>query len=93
MVMSDNELLDPILPSLADGFEAHKSNFAGIEVKPLPGEWEALRELLAHQFAAGLILYIGTGKPSWIVKLTQPGYTTHWPRIQALRAIGTVRTT
>jgi hypothetical protein len=91
LVMSDNELLDPILRSLADGFEAHKSNFAGIEIRPLPGEWEPLRELLARQFAAGLMLYFGSGTPSWIVKLTQQGYTTHLPRIQALRAIGTAK--
>lgn len=83
--MSSNHLLDPILPSLGDYFEAHKPNSAGIEIKPLPGEWEALRELLAHQFADGLMFYAGTGKPSWIVKLTPKGYSTYLPRIKALR--------
>ena len=86
--MSDNELLDSILLSLGDEFEAHRPNSAGIAVEPLPGEWEALREFLARQFAAGLMLYSGTGKPSWFVKLTQKGYMTHLPRIDALRALG-----
>jgi|HubBroStandDraft_6_1064221.scaffolds.fasta_scaffold626862_2 hypothetical protein len=86
--MSDNELLDPVLLSLADDFEAHRPNSAGREIKPEPGEWEALRELLARQFADGLMLYSGHGKPSWLVKLTQKGYTAHRPRIEALRALG-----
>lgn len=83
--MSDNELLDPILLSLADELEAHKPNSAGIAVEPLPGEWEVLREVLVRQFADGLMLYTGTGKPSWFVKLTPKGYATYLPRIKALR--------
>jgi len=86
--MSDNDLLDPLLPSLADDFEAHRPNSAGREIKPESGEWEALRELLARQFADGLMLYSGQGKPSWTVKLTQKGYAEHRPRIEALRALG-----
>jgi hypothetical protein len=84
--MSDNDLLDPILPSLADDFETHRPNSAGREIKPKPGEWEALRELFAGQFAKGLMLYSGQGKPSWVVKLTPKGYTAHKSRIVALRA-------
>lgn len=38
--MSDKELLDPILLSLADDFEAHRPNSAGREIKPEPGEWK-----------------------------------------------------
>lgn len=90
--MSNTKLLDPILPSLADDFEAHRPNSAGIEIKPEPGEWEALRELLARQLADGLILYSGQGKPSWAVKLTQKGYIAHRPRIEAVRALGRSRT-
>jgi hypothetical protein len=86
--MSDNDLLDPILPSLADDFEAHRPNSAGREIKPKPGEWEALRALFAYQFASGFMLYSGQGNPSWIVKLTQRGYTEHLPRIEALRVLG-----
>jgi hypothetical protein len=87
-VMSDNDLLDSVLLSLADEFETHRPNSAGIAIEPLPGEWEALRELLARQFADGLMLHTGTGKPSWFVKFTQKGYTTHRPRIEALRTLG-----
>ena len=91
--MSDNnDLLDSMLLSLADEFEAHKPNSAGIAVEPLPGEWEALREFLAHQFAEGLMLYTGSGKPSWSVKLTPKGYATYMPRIRANRALGTAKT-
>jgi hypothetical protein len=90
--MSDNELLDSMLLSLADEFEAHKGNSAGREIKPKPGEWEALRALLARQFADGFMLYSGQGSPSWAVKLTQKGYTEHLPRIEALRALGRART-
>ena len=87
--MTGNELLDPILLALADEFESHKTNSAGVEVKPLPGEWEVLREFLARQYAEGLMLYNGTGKVSWSVKLTTKGYTTYLPRIQAQRVLGT----
>jgi hypothetical protein len=85
--MSDDRLLDPILRSLADDFEAHKPNSAGIVIEPLAGEWEPLRELLARLFADGLLHYAGTGKPSWFVKLTAKGYTMYLTRIQALRAL------
>jgi len=87
--MSDKKLLDSILPSLADDFEAHRSNSAGVEIKPEPGEWEALRELFASQFAGGLMLYSGQGKPSWGVKLTPKGYTGQLSRISALRTLTT----
>jgi hypothetical protein len=89
--MSGNELLDSMLLSLADEFEAHRPNSAGIAVEPLPGEWEALRGFLARQFADGAMLYNGTGKPSWFIKLTQKGYITYRPRIEALRALGRSR--
>jgi hypothetical protein len=91
-VMSDNDLLDPILPSLADDFEAHRPNSAGREIKPKPEEWEALRVLFARQFTDGFMLHSGQGKASWTVKLTQQGYTEHLPRIEALRAFGGART-
>lgn len=90
--MSENEPLDSMLLPLADAFEAHKPNLAGVEVKPLPGEWEPLREFLAQRFAEGLMVYSGTGKESWCVQLTQKGYTAYLPRIKAKRILGTVET-
>jgi hypothetical protein len=90
--MSDNDLLNSILRPLADDFEAHKPNSGGREIKPEAGEWEALRELFARQFAKGLMLYSGQGKPSWFVKLTPKGYVEYESRIEALRALGTSRT-
>ena len=86
--MSDEELLDPILLSLADEFEAHKPNSGGVIVQPVNGEWEALREFLARQYAEGLMLHSGTGKPSWSVKLTAKGYTKYLPLINAKRKLG-----
>jgi hypothetical protein len=90
--MSDQEILNHILLSLADDFEAHRPNSAGIAIQPLPGEWEALRGFFARQFAEGLMLYTGSGQPSWAVKLTPAGYATYQPKVEAMRALGTSKT-
>jgi hypothetical protein len=83
--MSDNDLLDPILLSLADNFEAGKGRRIVVSASS-PEEWERLREFLAHQLAEGLMLY--TGRESWNCKLTPKGYAKYLPRIRALRVLG-----
>jgi hypothetical protein len=84
--MSNNELLDSILIPLAELFEM-RQRLRKLPVSPSsPEEWEPLRDLLAHQFAEGLMLYSGTR--SWNCELTPKGYATHLPRIRALRVFG-----
>ena len=57
-----DELLDSILVPLADLFESRKRR--KLPVSPSsPEEWEPLRNLLAEQFAKGLMIYGGT--TSW----------------------------
>lgn len=80
-----DELLDSILVPLAYLFESRKRR--KLPVSPSsPEEWEPLRNLLAEQFAKGLMIYSGT--TSWNCELTPKGYTAHLPRIRALRALG-----
>lgn len=86
--MSHNELLDQILPSLADLFESNERSRAR-DISPKPGEWEALRELFASNRSEGRMYVTGTGEPSWAVSLTEAGYKHYLPRIQALRALPT----
>jgi hypothetical protein len=87
--MPDNELLDSVLLSLADAFEANKGH--AVLVSPSSQEeWEPLREFLAGQSAEGLMRY--GGKESWSCALTPKGYATYRPRIEALRALGRSKT-
>ena len=86
--MSDNQLLDAILPSLADQFEANKgTRFLLIRPSSVE-EFEPLRELLARQSAAGLMIVHGTDR----CRLTPDGYRAYLPRITALRALGSAKT-
>ncbi len=79
--MSKKQLLDPVLLSLADQFEANKGRFVIIKPSSVE-EWEPLREFLALQVAEGLMNAFGTDS----FRLTPKGYATYLPRIRALRA-------
>lgn len=85
--MSDNELLDGMLPSLMDAHKTRRNRAIDIVVRS-PEEWEPLRDLFARLSAEGLMTCTGTGRPSWAVALTDKGYTKYLPRITAMKALG-----
>jgi hypothetical protein len=81
---TNNEILDEILPGLADEFEAgnpHGRTFA----PSCPEEFQPLRECLADMIAEG---WLTQRRPLKIYSLTPAGYRNFRPRIQALRALG-----
>lgn len=79
-----NEILDAILLSLADEFEA--GNPHGRTIDPsCAEEFEPLRECLADLIAEG---FLARRCPFKIYNLTSAGYLKFKPRIQALRSLG-----
>jgi len=81
--MTSEQVLDEILPGLADDFEAGNRNFRGI--KPSSADdFEPLRECLAVLIAEGSLLdYQKTAT----YQFTPAGYVKYKPRIDALRAL------
>lgn len=84
--MSDNALLDDMLLALADAYETQRNRAVLVEALSAE-EWEALRAFLAQHLAEGLMVYWGTGRPTWNVAFTDKGYSTNSPRIRAKRAL------
>lgn len=83
-VTTTSEILDEMLPTLADEFEA--GNPHGRTFEPLClEEFEPLRECLADMIAEG---WLTQRRPLKIYCLTPAGYRNFKPRIQALRALG-----
>jgi hypothetical protein len=83
--MTREQILDEILPGLADEFEAGNRN--GRWFTPSNAEeFEPLRECFAELVAEELALSFVTPQPMYIVKLTPAGYLKLKPRIDALRA-------
>jgi hypothetical protein len=78
-----DEILDEILPGLADEFEA--GNPHGRTFEPsCPEEFEPLRECLADMVAEGWLVQRYRMK---IYNLTPAGYRQFKPRVQALRVL------
>jgi hypothetical protein len=84
-MMSQETLLDEILPCLADEFETGNQSGRTIEPKSAE-EFEPLRECLAMQVAEGWFLRTNFGKLN-AYRLTKAGYAKYKPRIDALRAL------
>lgn len=79
------EMLDEILPCLADEYEA--GNHSGRTIEPTSlEEFEALRECLAMQVADGWVHRQNFGKLN-VYRLTGAGYAKYKPRIDALRTL------
>lgn len=84
--MTEEQVLDEILPGLADEFEA--GNKKGRWFTPSNAEeFEPLRECVAMLVAKGLATSFVTPQPMYIVKLTPEGYRKFKPRIDALRLL------
>ncbi len=82
--MTKSEILDSILLPLADAFEAGKGH--GLPITPASAEeYEPLRECLAELIGEGSLI---DPKKMKVYHLTQAGYLTYRPRINALRALG-----
>ncbi len=78
-----NQMLDEILPCLADEFEGGSRVGRTIEPKTAE-EFEPLREMLAMQVAEGWFHHQNFGKLN-VYRLTNAGYAKYKPRIDALR--------
>jgi hypothetical protein len=84
--MTQEQILDEILPGLADEFEA--GNQKGRWFTPSnSAEFEPLRECFAMLVAEDLARSFVTPQPMYIVKLTPEGYRKFKPRIDALRSL------
>ena len=83
--MTQEQILDEVLPCLADEFEAGNQNGRTIEPKSAE-EFEPLRECLAMQVAEGWFLRSNFGKLN-IYRLSKTGYAKHKPRLDALRSL------
>lgn len=76
------QILDEILPGLADSFEAGNRHFREIRHSSLE-DFEPLRECLAILVAEGsLIDFVKSAS----FQLTAQGYAKYKPRLEALRA-------
>lgn len=83
--MTHEQILDEILPGLADEFEA--GNQKGRWFTPSSAEeFEPLRECFAMLAAEDLARSLVTPQPMYIVKLTPTGYLKFKSRIDWLRA-------
>jgi hypothetical protein len=81
--MTREQVLDEILPGLADEFEAGNRKFRYFKPSCVE-EYEPLRECLAVLVAEGsLIDYLKTGS----YHFTSAGYAKYKPRIDALRSL------
>jgi hypothetical protein len=84
--MTSEQILDEVLPGLADEFEA--GNQKGRWFTPSNAEeFEPLRECFAGLVAEDLARSFVTPQPMYIVRLTPAGYRKFKPRIDALRAL------
>lgn len=81
--LDQNQMLDEILPSLADEFEGGSCTGRIIEPKTAE-EFEPLREMLAMQVAEGWLHHESFGNLN-VYRLTNAGYSKYKPRIDALR--------
>jgi hypothetical protein len=81
--MTHEQVLDEILPGLADEFEAGNRHFRYFNPSSVE-EYEPLRECLATLVAEGsLIDFLKTGS----YQFTPAGYKKYKPRIDALRTL------
>jgi len=79
----ENEILNTVLRTLADQFEAGNRHFATFEPSSVE-EYGPLRECLAGLIAEGSVSnYAGMGG----YRFTPPGYDKYKSRIAALRAL------
>ena len=84
-ILDQHQMLDEILPCLADEFEG--GSRAGRIIEPkCAEEFEPLRELLAMQVAEGWFHHQTFGKLN-IYRLTNVGYAKYKQRIDALRTL------
>lgn len=81
--MTHEQILDEILPGLADEFEAGNRKFRYFKPSSVE-EFEPLRECLAQLVAEGsLVDFLKTGS----YHFTPAGYAKYRPRIDALRSL------
>jgi len=84
--VTHEQILDEILPGLADEFEAGNNN--GRTFTPSNAEeFEPLCECFAILNAEGLAQVFVTPQPMYIVRLKPAGYQKFRPRIDALRRL------
>ncbi len=81
--MTREQILDEILPGLADEFEAGNRRFREFK-ESSPEEFEPLRECLAMLIAEGSLIDFLKSRS---YQFTPAGYTKYKPRIDALRAL------
>lgn len=82
--MTNDRILDEILPTLADEFESGNRRFRTFAPSS-PEEFEPLRECLATLIAEGSIIDFLKTKS---YQLTGTGYLRYKDRIGVLRALG-----
>jgi hypothetical protein len=83
--MDQKKILDSILRSLADHFEAGKGHWQPIEPESAE-EYEPLRECMANLLAEGSVIQATPGAK--VYQLTARGYSIYKARIAALRVLG-----
>ena len=79
----DHGVLDDILLTLADNYEAENGHFVSFD-HSAPEDFEPLRTCLAELVAEGWL----EKQEMKVYRLTSQGYLKYKPRIDALRSLG-----